>query len=215
MVDVFMRIRKGLLVAQTMLQPSEFSIHQARHSDLIYRWWATSVASDLDMMLNLALSLSSKTVSDNLAIEEEFERRCAAAAIAFTTFCTIRKYMREGVFDNIDFQDASQVLAPRLRELVESVLYVLPNVKATKDVKEALFWTCFIGTLFEQTDCEYRREMHEKWFGRRLVLHAQRMNMLRWTQARALFERFVLSETLGLHPFTWYENLVMPERTGT
>ena len=130
-LDVLIRVRKGLIVAQTILRPSELSKHQRKNADLIYRWWTTSIASDLGIVLNLALTLSSKMVSVSSTVEEEFERRLSAA-IAPTMFCTIRKYMREATFETIDFQDAYQVLAPRLRVLVEAVLDGPPTVKLTK-----------------------------------------------------------------------------------
>ena len=47
--------------------------------------------------------------------------------------------MREAAFEEIDFQDASAVLAPRLRELIQSVMLSLPAVQSRKDVNEAAF----------------------------------------------------------------------------
>lgn len=205
MKQAMINLRRGIHLAKTVLQQPGRTQAEESYQAQVYRWWATLVASDLGNMLNLSLTLSKP---GPMPPSEESHDRCFSATIAFTIFCSIRKYVREGVFDGIDFQDASHILAPKLKSLLE----MIPQERlqsSSRDVQGTIFWIYFTGALFEQTSCSYQRQSKGKnyWFTQLLTLRARKLGLLSWDSAKKTLDSFVFSDCLEPHPSLWYELL--------
>lgn len=212
--QAILRTRRGFAIhnGQLLETIAEGEVDTSR----LYAWWSDGVVHDTAVTVNLALSLSADSSSPN-PLESTVPQNRLTAALAFTTFCTVRKYRREGIHDDValDVQDFSEVLAPALQGYVQNELDDTAPAKHDRDEQEALYWMLFTGTLYEQTICRHHQRLRQGseavayWFTPKLREQAHLLGLTRWVDAQGLLQRFVLqADWLDPHPDEWYEQVV-------
>lgn len=211
--DSLLTLRKWLARGDALLSDTPAPTGPQR--DLISLWSHTRPVSDCLDLLKHFLTLSN--VPSFASPSRSYEAGTTLeAALTLTLFCNIRKYVHNSYLDDTDndLRDATHVLAPRLREVIEALLASTTH-EEQENHAEALFWVYFTGAFFEQGKCIYQQlllkrgvtEEERWWFTSRLAKQAKLLKLEDWEKAKRLLERFAHRDILEPNPESWWQGI--------
>jgi hypothetical protein len=227
--ESMMRLRLHFLLPTLKTSPDSPAEKALR--DLTLLWSATRLVDDAMKLLKRFIDLSAASqflVAQDLDGNNEPGNDALWNSVLFlTAFCNLRNHAQSHFLDDtdIDLRDASHVLAPRLKELLECLLVTMTPVQM-RNRGEVLFWIFFTASMFEQRKGSIyhhgvlnrmRGDSIKKqksprgywWFFERLREQAKILGLTKWDDARTLLDSFAGygEGILEPDPAIWYEQV--------
>ncbi|OQU94628.1 hypothetical protein CLAIMM_00960 isoform 2 [Cladophialophora immunda] len=130
------------------------------------------------------------------------------AAVALTIVLVSRNLVDVTAINGVNLRDASPVLIPRLRGVLE-LTFTLSNPLELTLYEEAHLWILYVGATHEQQKLrESRRTVTETWFSDMLAEKARALGVITWRSLNLVLEDFLYSDFMEPHGSVWFEEWV-------
>lgn len=215
MRDALIRARRCISLSSAeraldLTKPKDFEV-----SELLYIHFANRTHHDSGLLVNHYLafvdesSLREGSSAGSLYVD---------AALTLTTLYSIRTYIQRATLQDVDIRNASYVIMPRLKDMLQTALERMTQEERAM-YQHALFWMYFNGAHYEE--CVRRGLVHagspisDDWFSQMLATSARDLGASRWADGRFIVSSFIYDDFLTPNPEEWYESVVVRFRRGT
>ena len=202
------RIRRILMVTDGGW--AAYAHHGIDFADKAHGWMATRAAHDKGSLMNRCLDLLEyKALTDEVTSDG---RRYTEVDIALRSCYTIKKSIFVYDVNGIDLTNTSQVVLPRVEEILKRAMLTATTRERVK-YEQAWLWICFLGAHHEsrvRLGIVKNSLMASGWFQEKMM---ELKGGMAWRDVKAVLDKFVYISYLEPEPGSWFLSTIEKEES--